>query len=446
MAHYITHSTEYSGLDSLEIVIRPAENDLSVQGLTVITTEGSGNVKIPHWKPLDKILKAYSDGFQGGSASTKKDVKYEVEEFKAEAQYSKQDYMDTVYERIINNDASKQNNIEDTDVYAAEQQLFSESVMRDIPRIWWMGDKNKKHTTAGDYHDGTSYTYGDGDGNYNVINGIWTQIMTDAVAYSSATVDDIRRVTMSNGAVAQVTTVTLTGTSGTANITFKGKTYLATFDTNLTTTAANFVTAYEDELALRNCTVTSSTADVIFTSSIAGVSLGTISIANVTTNLAGSVAATTANTAAQDLATDEALSTFQSMVKNSTRQLRQIPAMQKRLYVTTSMLENYRETIENDGTEAGRIELIDGREVLKYRGIEIIETALDDIIADDFEGAYPHRALLTTPANMAMIMSTGNGFAETRYWFNPDQNVNRQRTQFEFGAGYRFAELMTAAY
>ena len=85
-------------------------------------------------------------------------------------------------------------------------------------------------------------------------------------------------------------TVTLTGTSGTANILIdRFQNYLATFDTSLTTTAANFVTAYGQELAFRfGITVTSSGADLIFTASQAGNIFFVTSTKNVSGDLAGS--------------------------------------------------------------------------------------------------------------------------------------------------------------
>ena len=69
---------------------------------------------------------------------------------------------------------------------------------------------------------------------------------------------------------AQVDTITLTGTSGTANVTLAGGlTKTATFDTNLTTTAANFVTTHAAAYAAEGITVTSSGADLIFTATVA---------------------------------------------------------------------------------------------------------------------------------------------------------------------------------
>jgi len=83
-------------------------------------------------------------------------------------------------------------------------------------------------------------------------------------------------------------TATLTGTSGTANVVVGGVNYLATFDTDLTTTAANFVTAHAAAiLSAAGTTVTSSGATLIFVAPVD--TYPTLSIANVTTNLAGTI-------------------------------------------------------------------------------------------------------------------------------------------------------------
>lgn len=60
--------------------------------------------------------------------------------------------------------------------------------------------------------------------------------------------------------------ITLTGTSGTATVTIEGIDYVATFDTDLTTTAANFVTDYAaDILDAHNMVVESATDVLTFT-------------------------------------------------------------------------------------------------------------------------------------------------------------------------------------
>jgi len=61
-------------------------------------------------------------------------------------------------------------------------------------------------------------------------------------------------------------TVTLTGTSGTANVIVDEVEYVATFASSLTTTATNFVTAHAATLLALGITVTSSAAVLTFAS------------------------------------------------------------------------------------------------------------------------------------------------------------------------------------
>ena len=86
--------------------------------------------------------------------------------------------------------------------------------------------------------------------------------------------------------------VTLTGTSGTANIVVGGTNYLATFTTNLTTSAANFVTSHAATLLALGITVTANTGVLTFVAATA--TFPTITVANVSGDLAGTIAAVSA--------------------------------------------------------------------------------------------------------------------------------------------------------
>lgn len=97
----------------------------------------------------------------------------------------------------------------------------------------------------------------------------------------------------------KITTIALTGTSGTANVGIAGTNYLATFNSNLDTTATDFVTAHAAAiLANHGITVTATTAgaanDLVFTVSRGNVANPTIT--NASGDLAGTVTATQAAT------------------------------------------------------------------------------------------------------------------------------------------------------
>lgn len=88
---------------------------------------------------------------------------------------------------------------------------------------------------------------------------------------------------------AQVDDVTLTGTSGTANINVAGVNYLATFNTNLTTTASDFVTSHSAALTAAGITVTSNAAVLTFTANVGGTAFTIAAPVNATGDLAGTL-------------------------------------------------------------------------------------------------------------------------------------------------------------
>lgn len=86
-------------------------------------------------------------------------------------------------------------------------------------------------------------------------------------------------------------TVTLTGTSGTANVAVAGVNYLATFTSNLTTSATNFVTSHGATLLALGYTVTANSGVLTFSALTA--SFPTITITNVSGDLAGTLGSVT---------------------------------------------------------------------------------------------------------------------------------------------------------
>lgn len=86
-------------------------------------------------------------------------------------------------------------------------------------------------------------------------------------------------------------TVTLTGTSGTANVTIAGVNYLATFGDDLDDTADDFVTSHAATiLTATGLVVTAGTASIILTGDAEGFPTD-VAVANVSGDLAGTVAA-----------------------------------------------------------------------------------------------------------------------------------------------------------
>lgn len=473
---FITNGSEWHGKEMEDVILRPIFiGQLPTEMGVRIFLSVKSSMKLTFFGPISKILKAYADGFQGGSIASKKQKKLTLTEFKAEAQYSKQDYKNMVLENITNPGGLNQNELIGA-VLNAEISLFMAGVKEDVRRIFWLGDTAKKYVAGGLRYDSSAplvldattgaYVSGGADIYYNVIDGIWKALFADAS--TTPTADQIKRIVIDNSAVAQVDTHTLTGTSGTANITINGVTYLATFTTSLTVSATNFAASWAATLLALGITVTHSGVTVILTATLPGQPFTSTLGVNVSGDLAGTVAHTTANTPAAALGTDEAKATFKLMYEGSNKILKSLLGKQAsvptatpdannptmtmnagaRFYCTDTIIENYISTLEAafGVVPESYYNLIDGVKRLSYRGIPIMPMDIDQHIANDFDTPYPHRAILTMPENLALVLNGRGDIGETKFWFNPDKNVNRQRTQFECGANYILPELITVAY
>lgn len=486
---FITNGSEYNGRENTDIMIRPifTGQDVKALGLRVVFTDKSGSVKMTFFSALEKIVKKYADGFQGGLLARKKQKKFAVNEFKAEAQYSKQDYKDTILELITNRAGISQNDIDGTIVLEAERAIFGAAIKADTLRLFWLADTTKKYVQDGLRYDSSAdvviaidattgvitYTSGGADIYYNSMDGLWKKLMADTIATANTvrTEDKIQRIFVANGTVAQVTTATLTGTSGTANLILNGVSYLATFNTTLTQTATDFRTTYLAALTALGITVTTSTADVIFTSAVLGQPFSDVTVGALTGNLGATVVATTANTPAANLGVDEAHGYMKDMVNKAPKVLKRFVSgtgtqfegadqtgvkaaqgismptdLSLRFYCTDSWIENYRDTLMNDATLAAHVEVIDGIKRLTFFGIPLIPMGIDGYLATDFVSPYPHRCILTSPENLVLVLNAESDFAETRFWYEPNLNLNRQRAQFEYGADYMLPELVVVAY
>lgn len=119
-----------------------------------------------------------------------------------------------------------------------------------------------------------------------------TDCGSNRLAELQAAYPDLTIAVVTEDSVNSKRTVTLTGTSGTANINIAGTDYLATFATNLTTTASNFVTTHAATiLSAKGVTVTANLGVLTFTHTTA--SFPVITITNATTNLAGTLGTVT---------------------------------------------------------------------------------------------------------------------------------------------------------
>jgi len=446
MANFITTAISGYAKEGFEAYIRPlfvGANPLETPG--VYPEMGiRGTKKLNFFTNPGKMLKAWVKGFVGTSLSALTQRELKTYQMKAEGAQDANEFFDTVYGYAQNKNVDW-DNITGTVLEEIIAEIWMSGVASDIFRQYWLNDTNKETISSGKYT-------GTADTNYNAFDGIWKLLITNATT-TPTTEDHIFRVAFSNGSAAQVETLTLTGTSGTATVTLGGKTYLATFTTDLATSAANFVTSHSAALLLRGITVTSSTDTVIFTATIAGMPFSAPTIAGVSGNLGGSVAHTTANTAPVDLTSDEALAALKALYVGADARLKNLPALQKVYLVSDSVYENYLDSLEGKSstaytftTEEGRMLMINGANVLKYRGIPVVKMGWDVHLDADFPTAYPHRIIYTEITNLRLGFDDANDMNSFEAWYNRDEQENRFRTQFYMGCQYVHGAYTAVAY
>jgi len=96
MATLTTAGSTYTGAETLDIIVRPQFTGYLPTGMKPIYTDGASSIKLTFFGSAGNALAAYADGFQGGTASTKKQKAFTVGEFKSERAWSKQDYLSII--------------------------------------------------------------------------------------------------------------------------------------------------------------------------------------------------------------------------------------------------------------------------------------------------------------------------------------------------------------
>lgn len=455
MANFITSSLTYAGKETMEKVFKPlfiGQDIFATKGVRV-KMDVVSKQKLNYVGRASKISKAYQKGFNPatGAAVTSRDI--DVTQMKAEMAQDANEFWETVFEAAQGkgvdwNDISKGG----SEIRDIVLTVFNDGLRADFFRHFWMNDPNKETLDVNGNYSGTP------DTDYNAFEGMWYRLFAKASTTPNYDNGDIKRVVINSSAVAQVEAVTVTGTGGTANINVNGVNYLATFDTDLTTTAANFVTTHAAALLLRGIIVTSAVAVISFTSAIAGQPFAAPTIANVSGDLAGSVAQTTANTASSALGADATLATLDTLHTNCARVLKALPAKQKVILMDSLSYDNYEQTLRSFNStskfslESGKTLLTNGQEVLTYKGIPVLNMDWDEYTLIDFPHAtgelsgFPYRIILTEASNLVAAIDAKSEFTRFNFWYNMDEQENRYRLQYKMGTNYTHNEMVAVAY
>lgn len=453
---FIDPSITYSREDVREMFTEPIfiDNPETRQLFTVRTGIKSAD-KLDLFSALEKITKSYARGTSftssGGSEYTQKTLT--VAHMKAQVEENPTKFYDTIKQELLASGVDVHDLDNAPEIKALIMNFFTKALTADLIRQSFFNETNKETMT----NTGGLYSpSGTADDDYNDYKGFWARIIDDfdSGAIPAAQKVDLNVVTtyQTQAAVAAVKTLTLSGTSGTANIPINGVNYLATFATSLTVTATNFVTAHAATILARHgkCVVTSGAGTIIVTSGLPGMNVLVGAAVNVTGDLASSgVAATTAAVKNTTLVAAGAKNALQAMYEAMPNELAAFESTgELRFMVTRSIYNNYLAYLQTQtGSEAAFSTLIDGRPTLTFNGIPVLKRAdWDTRISQDFGGVRPHRALLTVPRNLVFGTDGEGDMEKIEAWYEKKDQMNYVRTEYKAGTQYVWEHYIVAGF
>lgn len=448
MANFITTSVSWSGKETLDYLITPmfqGGDPLLTAGIEVKTGVKDKEL-LNYFNPVAKMTKAATAGFTGATGATLTQRTLEVYKMKAEMETDGTVFYNTVFGQVQTpgnwNDlsSSEQSKL----LLNIMTELFKLGFKSDIFRQFWLNDLYHEGLTSGVFN-GVAST------DYNAYNGVWKKIF--GLASTTPTASQIKRVSVTDGAVAQVQTVTMsTDASGVGTITIGGKGYTSTRDTDATTTFNAFRTANLADCALRGYALTG-TATLIVTATVVGAPFAAITFTSVSGTYACTIAATTANTPPAALAAAEAHGILNSLWVGASKELASVPKGDKLFYVGDLVYENLIAYLESTSYAVqGYTNLVDGLNNLQYRGVSIVNVGWDYHLDADFPHAtgylwaYPHRVIYAAKNNLILGIDGTNEFNSFDFWFNKDLEMNRWRAKIIMGPEIKHYKYIAVAY
>lgn len=141
MAQLIENPKNYTGEELSDIFLRPSFTGANAAELGIKVMYGiPQNLTLNFWARQENILKAYTDGWQGGNPSTKYQKTITMTKCKAEQAFSASDYFGMVYEKIVCDGNVNMQDVSGTDIEKAEVALFKSAIAENVRRVMWLGD------------------------------------------------------------------------------------------------------------------------------------------------------------------------------------------------------------------------------------------------------------------------------------------------------------------
>lgn len=156
-----------------------------------------------------------------------------------------------------------------------------------------------------------------------------------------------------------------------------------------------------------------------------------------------STIANTDFTTTDGLKADVAMKYFDVLMEQSFEEFKDIADSRKAFYVTRAMKENYKNSLKALNTEFGSKVLFEGVETLAYQGIPILDMPIQQDITKYGISGGRHRAILTLPENLVMVMGYGD-YSQVKLYNDNDKDSRKFRAAFQVGFDFIHSNLMSA--
>lgn len=148
------------------------------------------------------------------------------------------------------------------------------------------------------------------------------------------------------------------------------------------------------------------------------------------------------------LVAGEGVEILRTVYDNSSNELKGLPASMRKLYVTGSIYDQYREDIENGGGgDYGLLQMINGAPVMTFRQVEIkANRRWDDVMSNDLGAPNSHLCLHTTPMNLVVATDIVNTAENLLVWFDELTEELYIKSKWKLGANYVHNSLMSVGF
>lgn len=151
------------------------------------------------------------------------------------------------------------------------------------------------------------------------------------------------------------------------------------------------------------------------------------------------------------LATDGAITAFRAMWSGQSKTLRAVDRKVKKFYVTSTIMDNYLETLEDTQNTRGHGNLEDGMLAVNFRGAEVVEVKGWDTHLDD--SGNPQSSIIgnnlivfTMPDNLIVGSDIINPATEVSVRFSEENETLRFKLKMKLGAQILHPEFMSLYY